>query len=88
MAYATAAPAAAPNSAPRIVLPVLSPESVAAGGVVAWGTAAGADTVLATLGAFGATDSGFAAGTASAGTGTACGAELRALTGLLLSPRP
>jgi hypothetical protein len=76
-AYATAAPAAAPSSVPRNCVATPPPLSDVAAGT-AWGTAVGADTLLATLGAFETTDSA-----CDATAGAACEAE--ALTTLLPS---
>jgi hypothetical protein len=75
-AYVTAAPAAAPSSAPKSC--VTAPPSLS-DAVVVWGTAVGAETLLAILGAFETTDSAFDA----TGAGAACEAEV--LTTLLPS---
>jgi hypothetical protein len=77
IAYATAAPAAAPRSVPMIVFAAPSPASDVVG--VACGTAAGSETALATLGAFETTDAAFEA------TSVGAGLAVRELTTLLSS---
>jgi len=64
MAYATAAPAAAPSSVPMSVFAAPSPLSEV---LVACGTATGSEILLVTLGAFETTDAAFEATSVVAG---------------------